>query len=167
MLSVTAVVVACGLPVIVGTPFASTPAAVFAKLLSVVKSAVVNVPAPSIASGQLSPSESVSKQFTIPSLSVSGINITVNVIHSLKVSPTLPEIPKAGKRLPGLIAVPAPVKPVFKTVASVTPRGYSTYHSAVLLNKLYMRRLLPFITLSEVGKPSICLLFKSNPGAAP
>ena len=61
-LAVTAAVVACGLPTLVGTPEPSTaPSSSSAKLLLLVKSEAVNVPAPSTASGQPSSSLSVSK----------------------------------------------------------------------------------------------------------
>lgn len=68
----TSVVVACGLPELVGTPEALTaPSSASAKLLLVVKLAATNVPAPSIASGQPSLSLSVSRLSGVPSLSVS------------------------------------------------------------------------------------------------
>ena len=70
-LSITACVLSCGEPARVGTPFSSTPPGVLAKFKSAVKSDLLKVPAPSIASGQPSLSESVSLESTILSLSVS------------------------------------------------------------------------------------------------
>ena len=62
--SVTAAVFACGLPVTVGIPSAST---VSPRDLSESRSENVNVPPPSIASAQPSLSESVSNAFSKPS----------------------------------------------------------------------------------------------------